>query len=184
MTWAQKITHLAARLGMPNPDNTGIVGQLAVPRYLKAEIEMALLIESQALIREVPPELLESIGSAAVSIVTDTTPIEVPLNCIGILSVTTDSGPAVEASVAGYYQRRNISAGLSAVWSPNWDSATSKGRIYWSGAGTAKTVFILEPALSVWQSDVAILPPGYEDEQVDRAFEFLQVPMNMPMGVM
>lgn len=183
MIWVDKIKQVAAKLGMPDPDNTGVVGQLAVPRYLKDEVEDALLMESQALLREVPPELLESIGSAGISIVSDTTPIEVPLNCIGILSVITENGPAVEASVAGYYQRRNITTGLTAVWAMNWDSATSKGRVYWTGGGTAKVVFIVEPALSVWQSDVAILPPGYESEQIDRTFEFLQAPMNMPMGV-
>lgn len=182
MIWADKIKQLGAKIGMPDPDNTGVVGQLALPRYLKDDLEDALLVESQGLLREVPAELLESIGSAAISIVTDTTPIEVPLNCIGILSVITNSGPAVEATVAGYYQRRNISAGLTAVWAVNFDSATSKGRVYWTGGGTARVVFIIEPDLTVWRSDVAILPPGYEAEQIDRAFEFLQVPMNMPMG--
>lgn len=138
-----------------------------------SEIEDAMLIEAQQLLREVPPELYYAIGAVAQVVITSaTSPVNIPTEAVKLLGASIDLAPAEPVSLAAFYQRRRASS-VQAIYT--FSAVYPQGEILYIGGVNIRAVFLIEPSLADFQSDVRILPPGLEESLIDRVLTRLAI---------
>lgn len=183
LAWNDILQQIADRIREPE-DIAGPIptGEVDIPYYDKTIIEPSLLEISQQLLREIPEEELEDIGSPAVE--TDVLDISsaLPANLVKIASVAIQISPTDPKFYPS--QPLPIGAWMQTSQVPVADALT------WTAMGAnliftgyqAKAVMIVEPPLAAWQAG-EILPDGYDDVRIDWCVKQLRQMNNMPTGV-
>lgn len=169
---------------MREPKFTAIAGKLDMPYFIDdpitgiSEIEDAMLIEAQQLLREVPEELKHAIGSAAQIVITASgvSAVNIPTEAVGVIGVSIDLAPAVPVSLAGFYQRRRASS-VQAIYTFSGDvlGGAPIGEILYAGGVDLRAVLLIEPPLASFEADNRILPPGYDEMLIDRTLDRLAI---------
>ncbi len=128
---------------------------------------------AQEMLREVAPQDLEDVGSAAMATLAGAPEFEYPLNAVGwvdariqINSGDTEFLPAREVSAAMWYMMK----GLTAIESNRF--AFIGGKVYFKG-NAIEITFLLEPSLATFKFDSPVLPAGLAEERVDRVHQLI-----------
>lgn len=157
-------------------DGVVLVGEVDIPYYTSSDIEGFLLEISQQLLREVPFEDLEDIGSAAVDTTTySPSGSALVAGTIKVVSVAikpqladTAYVAAQPLSPAAFKQIQLADVTEIVGWS------VFDGKMNFIG-DSARVVALVEPALATWQSTAGILPDGYDDVRIDWVTKQLRI---------
>jgi hypothetical protein len=187
LAWLELQAAIANRVGEPE-DITGAtvpVGELDIPYNTQTIIENELFEISNQLLREVPPDTLEAIGSPAINTHTYTTSgatlvagtVKILSAAIRPQNVGTTYVGTQPMSPAIFVQVQNADPTLISGWSVFNDGFNYIGY-------DARVVAIVEPVLATWQSDPSppILPDGYDETRIDWVCKQLQIMNFMPRG--
>jgi len=178
--WLDLQTEIAARISEPE-DVTGSIiplGEVDVPYNNQGLVEGLLLEISNQLLREIPPDDLEAIGSPAIDTTIYTTSGQTLVTgTVKVLSVAirpqnvgTNYVGTQPMQPATFIQVQNADPTLISGWS------VFNGGMNYIGFD-ARVVSIIEPALAIWQSDPSppILPDGYDEIRIDWVCKKLQL---------
>lgn len=172
LTWTEMLDEIQRR----QSENTPSVNpQFDVPYFLRDDIEQTLLEVSNAKLRALGVSEIGSVGTLAVTPISGTSPLTMPVGAIGIISATIDSGPAVEVDPSRYYFMNT---------GPHTKILTVAARQILF-IGTSATVNVLiEPDLAVWQSNPTppLLPPGYDEPRIAEVCSILELEDFLPIG--
>lgn len=190
--WQETLDAVVQRFREPEILDAPIPGELDIPFFTKDELESHLVIVAKDLLRDISPADLMAMGSAAATSVSGSAvfmgglfrSLDKPANAIGVLAATIGGYPCVEAAPAGFFQLVKVNSALDSAYL----FAGDKVLFYGNGSQSLTMTFLLELPLATWQSDVPILPPGYELELIERCVNRLRVidylePMTMYGGV-
>lgn len=168
-TWANMKTIITTRLR--EPALAAIAGKLDIPRFYDADLDQIMLRCARELCREIPDNLTHSIGAAMHTVLTSSTgSVALTPDVVKIQAVTIDNAPAkMMPSVSAYVQKKRASA-TQAIYVFLSDYAGT-GYLSYAGGTNLRAVAIIEPDLSVFQSDAPTLPPSYSDLLIQRALE-------------
>lgn len=183
--WVDLIAHVAARERELELQSTNDVESEAFnPYWERSDVELLLCEISQRLLREIPEMDMEALGSAAVQFITPASGDVLPLNTLNVLGVTVQTDATVNkwfpsqwVSPESWFQTYTASAKrMLNRWT------TFNGQFFYIG-NAANVILLVEPDISVFQSDTLVLPPvGYDEIRVDWTHKILQVEDNMPGG--
>lgn len=173
-TWAELIDEIAGQQGEPDSSVFPIlIGQVNVPYFRREEIEQCLYDVSLVILHELADMSPDLLGASAYSELTATSGDTVPLAVINCTSAKIDSKSAVEVPPATWLQNRETTSKIYAFFG---------GNVYFSGGTTGVFEFTIEPALSLWQSDVHILPPGLDMRRISMCCNLLELSDYLPAG--
>lgn len=187
LSWLELQSAIAARIEEPEDVTGGTipVGEIDIPYNSQSIIENKLLEISNQLLREIPPDDLEAIGSPAIDTTIYTAsgqslvPGTVKILSVAIRPHTTDTEyigtqPMIPAI---FVQCQNADPSLISGWSV-FDSGMNYVGF------DARVVATVTPALAVWQSNPSppILPEGYDDERIEWVCKQLAIMNYLPKG--
>lgn len=187
LSWGELIVRISDVILEPeDAPETYPVGEVDIPYYTKDQIEASLLEISQQLLREIPQEELEAIGSDAID-TSDFSTSGDPLiaTTVKILSVAiqplssdTTVVPAQPVPPSIFIQSQLSDPTIAALWS------VFNGGLNFTGF-KATVVSLLEPPLATWQTATSpILPDGYDETRIDWVVKQLQAMNFIPKGVL
>jgi hypothetical protein len=187
LTWQDKLDSLGERIGEPDWQDNATNTEQDTPYFDWTVAEKWLYMSSLFYLRSVPPQELEAIGSDAIQVVTasagggiviTTTPI--PQNVLKVLDAQIDTGvgfrPAEYVPPTIYLQMLTCAANESLIYT------LIGGFIAVKGTANITITCLVEPALASFQNDDVILPPGYDEDIVNRAKSLLMISDYLPAG--
>jgi hypothetical protein len=178
LNWNEGLQRIAERLREPDVlVRADLPGQANTPWLTKDDIEQKWCEACQQLLRECSVEELDNIGSAALYTVTSGSPFTgPPTNFIDLISVNIDGLPGVEVSPYIYQALLSAPNAKARVYTYDYNGIFFKG-----STGTA--LFLIEPALSVFQSDVPILPQNKFEESLTLVTRMFAFQDSLPEGI-
>lgn len=164
MTWTDQLNVIQVRLlefSSPTP-----AAQNDVPFFTRVDIEKYLYEESNAMLRELRLDEIESLGEDAVAFLTaGATLVAHPTNTIGIIAAKVNDVPNVEVVPATYVASSTITNTLIYT--------VYGGFIHFTGAN-AEFMVLVAPTLTQWRGLAhLIMPPGRVEEVISRVMETL-----------
>ncbi len=183
VTWADLKDSIAQREREAELFSTPSENEEFNPYWDPADVELLLYEISCQLLREIPPEELEAIGSTAITVATYSNGAVLPSNTVKVLGAAIQRNvgdslwvPAVPVDPAMYYQMADVTSDDAAFYS------FVSGTVVFSGNAIGLTL-LTEPTLANFQADLPILPPaGYDEIRVDWVHKALMTEDFIPGG--
>lgn len=183
MTWDELLYESALREGdldilEPREQEPGI------PLITKDTLEALHYEAACRMLRTIDPHKLQAIGSAAVNAVSAANPYTLERGTVSVVSVTVqqDDGvefvPTIFCTPQQWYQSFNATDEDLCRWT------IMDRKIHFRGGNGdfASIVTIVEPSMALFQADVAILPPGTEEERLNWVHHIIQTMNFLPAG--
>ena len=184
MTWNDLLDAIATRLGEPDIRNAVVPsGEPDIPYYTSDNIERKLLEISQQLLREIPPDELESIGSPALrtdimasggTLIFDT--VKIVSVTIKPLSTSAQYLPSEPKDPAAFLQVKTVDPSVGTYWTVIGNALQYTGFL-------AQMVSIVETPLADWRTIFNILPESYDETRIDWVTKQLQIADWIPVGI-
>ena len=186
LTWQDRLESLAARIGEPDLFHPAINAEQLTPYFDPITTEKWLYRACLFYLRSSQYSDLDSIGSKAILKLTGSTgagiltSVVVPQNVLKIYNATIDVGtgykPAEFIPQPYYLQMLTCSITESLTYS------FINGYVAMHGTANFSITLLVEPTLADFQDDNVILPPGYDEDVIDRTKTYLMISDNLPQG--
>lgn len=172
LLWTELLDEIQRR---QSENSTAPSPQFDIPYFQRSDVEQTLWEVSNSKLREVGVTTMGNIASGAVTSLSGASPLSMPANAIGVINVTIDGGPAVEVDPDRFYFMNT---------GPATKLVTFANRQLLFIGTSADVNILIEPDLSVWQSDPqpSLLPPGYDEERIADVCEILELQDYLPAG--
>lgn len=182
MTWQERITQVLERLREPDAAFTDQHdGQVDLPYFKNLYVEYHLRTVGLELLREVPVDDLQAIGSEAVKEYSDFVTtlggmsfLPIPLGILRVVGCRIDGKPAVQTDIANFFQRLPGGSRTSNCF-------TFFGTCVFIGTEINLTI-VEEPSLDDFRTNAPILPSGKDMEWIDRTIKRMMIEDFEPPG--
>ncbi len=153
------------------------------PYWDANDVELLLYEISCQLLREIPTDELEAIGSVAINDASYLNGGTLPQSAVKFISASIQKQngdsvwiPAIRVDPARYYQMKDVSVSDAALYT------FIDGKVFFSG-NTISLSVLVEPELWEFQADFPILPvAGYDEVRIDWVHKALMAEDFIPAG--
>lgn len=173
LTWQQRLNSIAARIGEPDLFDNASNTELGTPYFDPVVTEQWLYQSCLFFLRRIPPAELGAIGSAALLTITAS---PVPLGQLKYISAVIDGKSAELVDPKTYLAMTTAAiAGMTSIY-------TVIGSNIQFGGSAISITALIEPPLSAFQADMPIMPPGYDEDAINRTKSYLMISDYLPQG--
>ncbi len=162
LTWEEKIATLKRRRTEefnPSPE-----AQNDVPFFNTADMEQILLEVSNASLRELRIDELQSVGQlTVVALTAAATSVDTPENFIGLISAKIGDRDASEVVPSRFFQLRDSISLVYCIFA---------GKIWFTGAN-AEFIVMVEPDYDNWSLVQDMLPMSWDEQTIKESFDIL-----------